>query len=68
MKVMLNRNDLDLLKLAKLYLQNEQVFVVRRFVQSFASGELTAQDALARIREHLDVREGDLLPDEPPVR
>ena len=43
-------NDSDLLELARLYLQNEQSFLVRRCVQRFAEGEITAREAVLRIR------------------
>ncbi len=45
--------------LATLYLQNEQSFVVRRSIQRFLAGEITAQDAIRRIREQPDLRDED---------
>ncbi len=45
--------------LAALFLQNEQSFVVRRSIQRFLAGEITAQDAIRRIREQPDVRDED---------
>ena len=65
---MLNWTDPDLRILAGLYVQNEQSFVVRRCVQQFLAGEMTAQEAVLRIREHPDVRDDDRFQDDPPVR
>ena len=42
--------DSDLLELARLYLQNKRSFVVQRCVQRFAEGEITAREAVLRIR------------------
>ena len=42
--------DSDLLELARLYQQNERSFVVRRCVQQFEAGEITALEAVQRIR------------------
>ena len=64
MKAMENRNVHDLLTLARVFLEHKQSFVVRRFVHRFGSGEITAQEALERIREHLDVRDDDLFAEE----
>ena len=64
MKAMVNRNVHDLLTLARVFLEYKQSFVVRRFVQRFGSGEISAQEALARIREHLDVRDDGLFAEE----
>ncbi len=50
--------------LAALYLQNEQSFVVRRSIQRFLAGEITAQDAIKRIGEQSDVRDEDSPTDE----
>ena len=44
---------------ARLYLQNENSFFVRRFVQRFLVGELTARVAIERIRRHPDVVDED---------
>ena len=52
----------ELRVLAGLYLQNEQSFVVRRCVHRFLAGEITAQEAIARIREHPDVCDDDESP------
>ena len=65
MTVMLNWTDPDLITLARLYLQNEHSFVVRRYVQRFQAGELTAQEAVAQIRRHPEVRDDDRFPDDP---
>ena len=65
---MLNWTDPDLRILAGLYVQNERSFVVRRCAQRFLAGEITAQEAILRIREHPDVRDDDYFPDDPPVR
>ena len=40
--------DSDLLVLARLCLQNERSFVVRRCVQRFEAGEITAREAVRR--------------------
>ncbi len=42
--------DIDLLELARLYLQNEDLFVARRCVHWFKAGEISAADAVQRIR------------------
>ena len=42
--------DSDLLELARLCLENERSFVVRRCVQRFEAGEMTAREAVQRIR------------------
>ena len=42
----------DLFTLGALLLQNERSFVVRRYVQRFLAGEMTAREAIARIREN----------------
>ena len=42
--------DSDLLELARLYLDNQQAFVVRRCVQRFEAGEISAREAVLRIR------------------
>ena len=62
---MLDWTDPDLRVLARLYLQNEESFVVRRFVQRFTAGEITAQEAVALIRRNPYVRDGDRFPDIP---
>ena len=68
MRVMLNWTDSELLVLARSYLQNERSFVVRRCLQRFAAGEMTAKEAVLRIREYPDVRDEDRFPDDPPPR
>ena len=45
----------DLYILAGMYLQNEKNFFVRRCVQRFLAGELTAREAIERIRRHPSV-------------
>ena len=65
---MFNWTDPDLRILAGLYVQNERSFVVRRCVQRFLEGAITAQEAILRIREHPDVRDDDRFPDDPPAR
>ena len=45
----------DLFTLAVLLLQNERSFVVRRYVQRFLAGEMTASEAIAHIRENTGV-------------
>ena len=42
----------DLSILAALLLQNDRSFVVRRYVQRFLAGEMTAREAIARIRDN----------------
>jgi len=64
MKAMGNRNIHDLVMLAKVFLEYKHSFVVRRFVQRYGSGEISAQEALSRILEHLDVRDDDLFAEE----
>ena len=61
---MSNWTERDLSILAGLYLQNEQSFVVRRFVQRFLAGEMTAREAIARIRRHPAVRDEDPYPND----
>ena len=63
---MCNSTRPDLLVLAGLYLQNEHSFVVRRYVQRFHAGELTAQEAVAQIRRHPEVLDEDPFPDSRP--
>ena len=55
--------DPHILVLARLYLQNEQSFVVRRCVQRFAAGEITADQAVERILLQPDIRDDDTFPD-----
>ena len=55
------RRDLSIL--AGLYLQNDESFVVRRCVQRFVAGELTAQKAIDRSRQHPGVLDEDPHPD-----
>ena len=64
MKAMGNRNIHDLLTLARVFLEYKHSFTVRRSVERFGSGEISAREALARIREHLDVRDDDLFAEE----
>ena len=47
----------DLYILAGMYLQNEKNFFVRRCVQRFLAGQLTAREAIERIRRHPDVHD-----------
>ena len=54
----------DLFTLAALLLQNERSFVVRRYVQRFLAGEMTAREAIARIREDPGLTDEDSFPDE----
>ena len=68
MMVMLDWTDSDLLVLARLYLQNGHSFVVRRCVRRFVAGEMTAGEAVLRIREHPDVRDDERFPEDPPAR
>ena len=60
--------DSHLLMLTRLYLQNERSFVVRRCLHRFAAGELTAREAVLRIRQHAGVRDDERFPDDPPAR
>ena len=48
----------DLLELARLYLENEDSFAVRRCVQRFAAGEISAREAVRRIRRCPDAIDG----------
>ena len=66
MTVMLNWTDPGLITLSRLYLQNQHSFVVRRYVQRFQAGELTAQEAVAQIRRHPEVLDEDPFPDSRP--
>ena len=47
----------DLYILAGLYLQNEKNFFVRRCMQRFLAGELTARETIERIRRHPGVHD-----------
>ena len=49
-------------------MHNERSFAVRRCVQLFLAGEITAQEAILRVLEHPDVRDDDYFPDDPPAR
>ena len=49
----------DLYILAGMYLRNEKNLFVRRCVQRFLSGELTAREAIERIRQHPGVHDED---------
>ena len=62
---MSNRTRPELRTLAGLYLQNQKSFVVRRCVQLFLAREITCREAIARIREHPDVRDDDRSPEAP---
>ena len=42
--------DTDQLDLVRLYAQNERLFIVRRCVQRFRAGEITAAEGVQRIR------------------
>ena len=66
MTTMCNSTRPDLLVLAGLYLQNEQSFPVRRFVHRFLAGEISAREAVARIRQHPEVLDEDPFPDDRP--
>ena len=67
MNVMMDCTKPDLLVLARLYLQNERLFVVRRCLQRFVAGEMTAREAVLRIRQHPDVRDDERFFDDPPA-
>ena len=54
---MRRRPQHDLYILAGMYLQNEKNFFVRRCVQRYLSGELTAREAIERIRRHPGVHD-----------
>lgn len=54
--------ELGLITLVRLYLQNEHSFVVRRHLQRFVRGEISAQEAVARIREEGDLRDDEEFP------
>ncbi len=56
---MFNWTRRDLSILAGLYLQNEESFYVRRCVHRFLAGELTAEEAIERIRRQPGVRDED---------
>ena len=60
--VMRDLTDPDLLLLMRLYLQKEDSFVVRRCVQRFAAGEMTALEAVARNRNWVLVFRLSLVP------
>ncbi|WP_428102905.1 hypothetical protein [Candidatus Rariloculus sp.] len=62
---MSNWTPLELRVLAGLYVQNEQSFLVRRCVHRFLAGEITAREAIERIREHSDVRDDEPAPEAP---
>ena len=51
------RRDLSIL--SGLYVQNEDSFFVRRCVHRFLAGELTAREAIERIRSHPGVVDED---------
>ena len=50
--------DSDVVVLARLYLQNQGSFVVRRCVQRFEAGEISAREAVRRIRRCPPVLDG----------
>ena len=54
----------DLFTLGALLLQNERSFVVRRYVQRFLAGEMTAREAIARIRENRGITDNVSYPEE----
>ena len=54
----------DLFALSALLLRNERSFVVRRCVQRFLAGEMTAREAIARIRENPGMTDNASFPDE----
>ncbi len=54
----------DLFTLAALLLQNERSFVVRRYVQRFLAGEITAREAISRIRENPGMTDNVSYPEE----
>lgn len=59
---MCNWTPRDLSTLAGLYLQNEKSFFVRRCVHRFLAGELTAREAIERIRRHPGAHDEDPFP------
>ena len=65
MRTMWNWTRPELRLLAGSYLENDRSFVVRRCVQRFLAGEITAQEAIARSREHPDVRDDEGSPEAP---
>ena len=54
----------DLFTLGALLMQNERSFVVRRYVQRFLDGEMTAREAIARIRENPGMTDNVSYPEE----
>ena len=56
----------ELCILAGLYLQNERSFVVRRCLQRFLAGEISAAQTIAHIRRHAQVLDEDPSPDAAP--
>lgn len=66
MTAMFNWTERDLSILAGLYLQNEHSFLVRRLTHRFLAGELTAHEAIERIRRHPGVIDEDSYPSHPP--
>ena len=65
MGAMSNWTDPDLFKLQGLYMQNDESYVVRRCVQRFKAGEMTAGEAVALICRDPGVRDDDRFPDIP---
>ena len=53
-RVMQKGTDSDLLVLARLYLDNERSFIVRRCVQRFEAGEISAREAVQRSLDGID--------------
>ena len=52
---MQNCTEHELSIFAGFYLKNEQSFLVHRLIHRFLAGEITAQEAIVRIREHLQI-------------
>ena len=61
---MCNWADDDLRILTGLLLHNERSFIVRRCVQRFLHGEMTAREAIDRIGEYPGVTDENSFPDE----
>ena len=53
--------DSDLLELARLLIQNKRSFLVRRCLQRFGAGEITAREAVQRIRRCALVLDGAVM-------
>ena len=61
---LLNWADPHILALARLYLQNQRSFVVRRCVQQFSADEITAAQAIERFLLQPDVVDDDTFPND----